>query len=407
VTNENGKARELTAPTVKTLKLLFARSGNKCAFPRCAVAIIDGNTVIGEVCHIKGEKPGAARYDANQTAAERHAYDNLILLCRNHHRVIDDDEEAYTVERLHKMKSDHEQRAAAMAEDFVNQAAGLLIDNSVTTSNQSGGITAHTVNIHNYPPLKAEAAPVDSSSRFPAAEPKDGQARFRLRDQSLGVNWNPIPYATGIDREIFLSVGAAMWLRVMPRTNQGRSWSADELRKCATHGNITLQPFLWTSLEYLRAEDGFGTYAITGNQETETKSVAFAFETGEIWSVDTSILNIDKRKNLYFLDIARAFVVGLHNYGLFLSNLGVEPPFGWIAGLEGVKGWRLQLPTPHGRASVFPGNSCLSESITANGSYDLKQTPGVALRPFFTQICRKCAMEYSEFVRSHVEQPLA
>jgi hypothetical protein len=54
-----------------------------------------GGTVVGEICHIKGARPGAPRYDDQQAAADRHGYDNLSLLRSKHHTVIDDDEEAY------------------------------------------------------------------------------------------------------------------------------------------------------------------------------------------------------------------------------------------------------------------------------------------------------------------------
>jgi DNA invertase Pin-like site-specific DNA recombinase len=69
-------------------------------------------------------------------------------MCGRHHDVIDDDEEAYTVDRLLKMKADHEARAASIDEAFAERAARLLIDRSVRSENQSGGITAHTVHLN-------------------------------------------------------------------------------------------------------------------------------------------------------------------------------------------------------------------------------------------------------------------
>ena len=110
---------------------------------------MQGSTVVGEICHIKAANPGGPRYDPQQTAAERHGYDNLVLLCGKHHTVIDADEEAYTVERLIKMKADHESRAAEIDDHFAERAALLLLSQSVISMNQSGGITAHTIiNIH-------------------------------------------------------------------------------------------------------------------------------------------------------------------------------------------------------------------------------------------------------------------
>jgi hypothetical protein len=97
-------------PTPPTIKRLFAVSGNECAFPRCKQPLIENNTVVGEMCHIKGEKPKAARYDPNQTDRERDSFENLILLCGTHHTIIDGDEKKYTVERLTAMKAKHKSK---------------------------------------------------------------------------------------------------------------------------------------------------------------------------------------------------------------------------------------------------------------------------------------------------------
>src|SRR4051794_32830103 len=96
-------------PSRPTVKRLFAVSGNRCAFPKCATPLVDpqSGSIVGEVCHIQGDKPGAARYDTSQSNEERHGYDNLLLMCNVHHKVIDDDETAYTVERLVQMKINH------------------------------------------------------------------------------------------------------------------------------------------------------------------------------------------------------------------------------------------------------------------------------------------------------------
>ena len=34
--------------------------------------------------------------------------DNLVLLCRTHHKMVDDQHETYTAEVLHKIKANHE-----------------------------------------------------------------------------------------------------------------------------------------------------------------------------------------------------------------------------------------------------------------------------------------------------------
>ncbi|MCS3922577.1 hypothetical protein M2325_001273 [Methanococcus voltae PS] len=94
----------------KTMKLLFANSGNKCAI--CKTDITDkedGNaTVLGEMAHIEGLNPNSARYNTNMTDPERNSYDNLMILCPTCHAKIDHNEAKYTTYDLKKIKLDHE-----------------------------------------------------------------------------------------------------------------------------------------------------------------------------------------------------------------------------------------------------------------------------------------------------------
>jgi hypothetical protein len=134
-----------SGPSIRDIKMLFARSGNRCAFPKCRAAMAVNETPTGEVCHIKGARPGSARHDPGQTDVDRHAYANLVLMCPTHHTVIDDDEEAYTVERLCKIKGAHEAKSTPIPDAEVAAVAEAFIQ-SVSNINQSGGLSAHTVN---------------------------------------------------------------------------------------------------------------------------------------------------------------------------------------------------------------------------------------------------------------------
>jgi hypothetical protein len=102
-------------------------------------------TLTGEVCHIKGLRPGSARHDAAQPELERHSYANLILMCPTHHTVIDDDEEAYTVERLIKIKAAHEAGSSPVPDAEASAVAQFFFQ-SVSNVGQSGGLSAQTVN---------------------------------------------------------------------------------------------------------------------------------------------------------------------------------------------------------------------------------------------------------------------
>ena len=113
------------APRLKTLKALFARSGNQCAFPGCDQALFDHkNQFIGQLCHIEAAMPGGSRYNERQTDEERRAYENLLLLCHPHHVEIDNDDDEYPVEKLQGIKQAHE--ATHEASNFQIKEAELL-----------------------------------------------------------------------------------------------------------------------------------------------------------------------------------------------------------------------------------------------------------------------------------------
>lgn len=135
-------------PSITDIKLLFARSGNRCAFPKCRAPLALNGTLTGEVCHIKGARPGSARYDSNQTEEERHAYTNLVLMCPTHHTVIDDDEEAYTIERLGKIKTVHESQSTPIPDAEAESVAVSFMQSTVNIG-QNGGLAASTVNANN------------------------------------------------------------------------------------------------------------------------------------------------------------------------------------------------------------------------------------------------------------------
>ncbi|NQU23517.1 MAG: 5'-methylthioadenosine/S-adenosylhomocysteine nucleosidase [Candidatus Nealsonbacteria bacterium] len=105
------------APTQKTVKMLFAASGNACAFPGCATPLFDGasGVLLGELCHIEAASPGGPRYGPTQTEEHRNSRDNLIILCPNHHSVIDQDPQTYTAESLTRMKAAHESKVVSFA----------------------------------------------------------------------------------------------------------------------------------------------------------------------------------------------------------------------------------------------------------------------------------------------------
>lgn len=96
----------------KTRKLLWGRSGNRCAICRLELAIdatpIDDASLVGEECHIVSSQPAGPRHDTAFPTDETDSYDNLILLCRVHHKLVDDQHETYTTPLIHQIKTNHE-----------------------------------------------------------------------------------------------------------------------------------------------------------------------------------------------------------------------------------------------------------------------------------------------------------
>ncbi|WP_143337867.1 HNH endonuclease, partial [Cronobacter sakazakii] len=75
----------------KSIKLLWSNAAGICSFRGCneKLSVEESAGVapytLGEMAHIKGNKPGSNRYDIDQSSAERDSYENLILLSPTHH----------------------------------------------------------------------------------------------------------------------------------------------------------------------------------------------------------------------------------------------------------------------------------------------------------------------------------
>lgn len=100
--------------SIKTHKMLWGRSGNRCAMPECRVELVmditetDDESLIGEECHIIAHSAYGPRGDETIDVDKLDKYNNLILLCRNHHKIIDDHPEVYPIEKLKSIKTEHE-----------------------------------------------------------------------------------------------------------------------------------------------------------------------------------------------------------------------------------------------------------------------------------------------------------
>lgn len=96
----------------KSRKVLWARSGNRCAFCRQQLVVEstpnDAESVVGEECHIVSGAPNGPRFDPTFSKASIDTDENLILLCATHHKLIDDQVETYSVSVVRSIKQRHE-----------------------------------------------------------------------------------------------------------------------------------------------------------------------------------------------------------------------------------------------------------------------------------------------------------
>jgi len=92
-----------------TQKLMWGIFAARCAM--CHRKVVweseaGGRSLTGEIAHIVGAKRIAARGRV-EFSGDRDGPDNLMLLCREHHKIIDNNEDEYPVERLHVIRADY------------------------------------------------------------------------------------------------------------------------------------------------------------------------------------------------------------------------------------------------------------------------------------------------------------
>ena len=110
-------------PKLETIRALFARSGNQCAFPGCVHSLVnDKQKFIGQVCHIEAAMTDGERFNPQQTDEDRRSYKNLLILCYQHHIETDEVEE-FPVELMINIKQEHE--ANFLKSDFKIDEAAL------------------------------------------------------------------------------------------------------------------------------------------------------------------------------------------------------------------------------------------------------------------------------------------
>ena len=128
-------------PTPDTLRELYFKSGNQCAFKDCKKLIMDSDgDYIGQLCHIQAAKTGGQRFNPDMSNEDRRNVSNLLLLCYEHHKKTDD-EVKFPVGSLQQMKADHEAKftniADKIADEITDQSGVEVATNCETLATMS------------------------------------------------------------------------------------------------------------------------------------------------------------------------------------------------------------------------------------------------------------------------------
>ena len=91
----------------KIRKELWGKAAGRCSICKKILTLNDDcHTNISNECHIVSEKKNGPRHV--EGISDYDDYDNLILLCRNHHVEVDTNVKKYTIEELKRIKLLHE-----------------------------------------------------------------------------------------------------------------------------------------------------------------------------------------------------------------------------------------------------------------------------------------------------------
>lgn len=94
------------------MRLLYAKSGGRCALCKDPIVSSKSNGAVfhvSEIAHIRGKGTKSLRHDPNMSRADMDDISNLIILCSKCHTKIDKNDIDYTVEKLHRLKEEHEE----------------------------------------------------------------------------------------------------------------------------------------------------------------------------------------------------------------------------------------------------------------------------------------------------------
>ena len=120
------------SPSPLTIHMLCAHAAGRCQFVGCnkilftdAITWEDFNNT--NIAHIVASSPNGPRGDAVRSHKLSQSLDNLMLMCMDHHKLIDTYPEKYTEEILIEMKQKHEQEILNLCEGMNMESSEIFM----------------------------------------------------------------------------------------------------------------------------------------------------------------------------------------------------------------------------------------------------------------------------------------
>lgn len=105
-------AKGLSGFAQRLASRLWGRAAGRCSKPGCGIELIryldiSRDTILGEMAHLIPQSPFGPR--GGEATAGDDSYENAILLCPTHHRLVDKAPRDFLPETLHGWKRQHEE----------------------------------------------------------------------------------------------------------------------------------------------------------------------------------------------------------------------------------------------------------------------------------------------------------
>jgi hypothetical protein len=301
------------------------------------------------------------------------------------------------------IKLEHEQHATALVDSEAETGARLLIQQSVTSLGQTGGVTAHHVTIQNY-----NEAPVVQSQWSAGAEASSSSGPDLRASRFIGGDSYLIDRAASVDVEgrtnefIYWHYGPGAWLRVIP--GNALSFRRAELRKRVASAVPGLCAFGAASNNRAFASDlGMTVVGFDGEMlDTIATRISQILLNGEIWGhnhvfVESVTINGIRKFRIRWPAMKQEFEQALANYLAFareilsLTSATVVPGLALVQEAEFVREkakWYTEAPKI---ARCHEAFVCVPIKVP-----DLATPPTDLLDPFYDAVFDACTLDYAD-----------